>query len=209
MNTNPENHITANNLEALICPNCQQKVVVTNASFCLHCGYSLRSQNDARLAYTRLLEDAIKPYQQKGFKILHQSEMSITMGLQKRMDGCLFVVLILIFFPGAILYAIMSYRTETVHFRVTSQGKVETSGYRLRTEAEKQTKQRNHSIEQRDILIAIGLLTTIFIILLGAIWLTSFFDIPFGLSLFLLFGLAAFTVILFKKEILRLVKKEE
>lgn len=203
MNTNPENPIVADAPAILTCPNCRQNVP-SNASFCLDCGFALRSQNNATLAYTRLLEDAIKPYQLRGFKILQQSEMSITMGLPKQMDGCLFVVLLLVFFPGAILYAIMSNRNayETAHFRVTSQGTVEISGYKLRTKAEKQAEQKNQ-------YVAIGLIGTIFIILILAGWLASF-GIPFVLSFFLLCGLAIAAVyVLDKKEIFTLRPKKE
>ncbi len=200
MNTNPENNFTANNLASLICPNCQQNVV-SDASFCLHCGFALRSQNDTKLAYTKLLEDAFRPYRQNGYEILQQSEMSITMGLPKKMNIGLFIVLLLLFFPAAIVYAILFSRKayESAHFRINSSGKVEASGFLLKPKTEAEIKLRQAELKRTNKLAFIAIVA-ILIISYGLAPL----GIPFEGSLIFLSGLASVIIILEKNGYVKL-----
>lgn len=124
-------------LPALInCPTCNTRIS-SYATACPQCGYPLNSPRNRTLLYASLLEQEIEPYRRNGFQIVQQTDMSITMVQPKEFSIGLFILLLIILWPAAVIYSVSNRtsRDRVVCFRVTSDGNVEISGYTLEAAA--------------------------------------------------------------------------
>ena len=113
-----------------------------------------------------ILEQAIEPYRHAGFVITSQSEGSITLIYPRtRFNYLLFIILLLVW-PLAVLYLITfnNQRPRSVCLRVTSQGKIEESGYSL--EVLKRERKRARQIDYFVILPIVIMLFVIALLLL-------------------------------------------
>lgn len=112
------------------------------------------------------LEQAIEPYRESGYRIISQTEASITLVGQHRPFSYLgFLVGLIIFWPLAVLY-LASYnhsRDTSVCLRITSEGLIEASGYTLSMAAK---ERRGARLRVTFIAISFLLLTAIVVALL-------------------------------------------
>lgn len=80
------------------------------------------------------LEQAVEPYRHKGYVITSQSEGAITLSPPpKRFSYLLFFLALIVFWPAAVIYLVYfnSRRNRQVCVRLTSDGRVEETGYTL------------------------------------------------------------------------------
>ena len=79
------------------------------------------------------LEAAIEPYRRAGFIITSQSEGSITLVKPRAKFSYLLFIILLLVWPFAVLYLVSHYnqRQKWVCVRITSQGRIEETGYNL------------------------------------------------------------------------------
>ncbi|MDQ3816224.1 MAG: hypothetical protein M3362_00870 [Acidobacteriota bacterium] len=100
------------------------------------------------------LERAIEPYRQEGFTITSQSEGAITLSPPpERLSYLVFFITLVLFWPVAVIYLVSfnSHKNRQVCVRLTSQGRIEETGYTLEALA------RDRGRGQRLILIAVGI----------------------------------------------------
>jgi hypothetical protein len=77
------------------------------------------------------LEHAAEPYINAGYQIFSQTDSSLTlMRSRRRFNIIVFIVLLIVFWPAAIIYSVVSRtrRDRVVCLRITSQGYVEETG---------------------------------------------------------------------------------
>jgi len=80
------------------------------------------------------LEQAVEPYRRKGFIIMSQSEGAITLTPPpERFSYLLFFITLVLFWPVAVIYLVSfnSRKNKQVCVRLTSQGRIEETGYTL------------------------------------------------------------------------------
>jgi ABC-type spermidine/putrescine transport system permease subunit II len=110
-----------------------------------------------------ILEQAIEPYRRAGFIITSQSEAAITLVQPKAKFSYLLFIFLLLIWPLAVLYLISfnNQRERSVCLRITSQGRIEESGYTLLV------AERDHKRQQLiySIILAVLIIMTILIIL--------------------------------------------
>lgn len=80
------------------------------------------------------LEHAIEPYRAAGYRIISQTGWSITL-IRRRagFSGLLFILLIFVFWPAAVFYAVSNrnHQDRSVCVRIASDGVIEEIGYTI------------------------------------------------------------------------------
>ncbi len=112
-----------------------------------------------------LLEQAIEPYREAGYRIISQTDSSITLiGRGRSFSYLGFLVGLLVFWPISVLYLVLyNHSSDTsVCLRITSEGMIEASGYTLSVAA----RERRNARLMRGIIIGVILLLIALLFLL-------------------------------------------
>lgn len=127
----------------------------------------MRFRNISRMDTQKLaaLEEVIEPYCRAGFVITSQSEGAITLAYPRTKFNYLLFIILLLIWPLAVLYLISfnNRRERRVCVRVTSQGRIEESGYTLA--AAKRDRKREQAVNS----FILGMLIAVMILLI--IWI--------------------------------------
>lgn len=116
-----------------------------------------------------LLEEAVEPYRREGFVVTSQSEGAITLTHPPEKFSYLFFILTLVLlWPVAVVYLISfnNRKVKSVCVRVTSQGRIEETGYTLEALA----RERRRGMWFNLIAISIPVLLALVLWLRSYLW---------------------------------------
>lgn len=118
------------------------------------------------------LEEAVRPYRERGYMITQQNEMSMTLvGPREPLNLVTLALLLIFFWPGGLIYLIANRNQgeRAAFFRLTSDGKIEVSGYTLTAlEAEERRQARSQKIWWTVAVVLIGLILLILLLVVLA-----------------------------------------
>lgn len=114
------------------CPACRTQIS-NHALSCPHCGHPMKGSPESSgiASHREALEELIHPYKDAGYRVVQQTEYTITMaGPQKRLSVGTAVLLYIVFWPAGIAHTLSKWnaRDDVACFRVLPGGQIEVRG---------------------------------------------------------------------------------